>query len=878
MKSNQDTIEYLQKRVAYLEDSNDQMQRSLESLRSLADFQRRISNNRDLAFIFAESTQQILQLVPFKVVGFYGCGRDLAEFVPEFVHPEFMRSDLEVEVNQQIETGMFAWALYQARPVYSKPLHLQKERDIILHTLSTERQVLGMFIGQLAVAREALFAEALDFLNVALMTSALAIENAKLYEEVEQQNQSLERRVRERTAEVTRVNRKLQREIKIRQEGEEGLRKSEQRFRALFENSPDAILVQDEQGRLLDANPAACALFRMSRRELLRKRLVELFVQRDQERIAAHLKSGSSDAAIFEGRCRTGRGGSVPVEARSRRIEYADRRAWLVHVHDISVRKRTEQMLRKAKEAAEAANQAKSEFLANMSHEIRTPLNAVIGMTELALDTPLSAEQKNYLKTVHAASQTLLQLVNDILDFSKIEAGRLKLQTTSVDLLAVVEQVLEIAAGAAGHLEIEMFVDPALPTKVLGDGVRLKQILLNLVSNAVKFTREGRVAIIVEPDRDAGGSTGERRLRYHIQVRDTGIGIPPQELERIFSKFAQVDASSTRQYGGTGLGLSIVHALVEQMGGKIWVESQVEVGSTFHVVLPLQRDESASPVPPVKDQALLSGYSVLVVKPGPTLLPRLLSEWGFLVTACEDARAALTALEERTAVFDLVLLDQKIAGLEKLDEWLRTSRYQSTKCITLRSLYEPPVKLEHAPALALLKPVRQSELLRAVLQVLEVVPSPDRTNGQSAPERGRNSESRILLVEDNVDNQKLAVTILRKAGYQVDVANHGEEAVAAFSPGTHCLVLMDIQMPVMDGFQATKKIRDREKRAGIPRVPIVALTAHALQGYEEKCRRKGMDDILTKPFTKAALLQKVEYWLPAQCVPVSAPSSPRPAA
>ncbi len=716
------------------------------------------------------------------------------------------------------------------------------------------------------------------------LESLVAQRTAALTEEITERKQAED--------EILRLNASLEERV---QQRTEALRASEAQLRQITEGMAEGVITTTMENIVLEANAAALQLFGYEKSDLIGRDASELapeHLRRQYKDTTAALAAQPEGVRIAG---RETRGLRKDGSEFSASMSFSDvwvggRRLFTALVMDITESKRAQDEILRAKVAvavADHANAAKSAFLANMSHEIRTPMNGIIGMTELALDTELNAEQREYLGLVKVSADALLHIINDLLDFSKIEAGRLEIENIEFSLELMLCDTMKSLAVRAHQKDLELLlhVAPDVPDRLISDPWRLRQVLVNLIGNAIKFTQTGEIEVAVT--RLKAITPTQTELRF--SVRDTGIGIAREKLKVVFDAFSQADTSTTRQYGGTGLGLTISAQLVSLMGGHLGLESELGQGSTFYFTLTLSTGSNDA-YARYQSTGRVVGLPVLIVDDNATnrsLLVEMLRNWQMLPTAVESGEQALQELERASATpYVLAILDVQMPvmdGFELAQRILAQPKYvrATVMMLTSEDQREHTTRCrELGVASYLMKPITQSELLDAIMTALgePLQSSTPRITRHSL--RETRCRLKLLLAEDNAINQTLAVRLLQKLGHTVTVANNGLEAVEHWQAGGFDAILMDVDMPIMNGYEATERIRAIEKTNNglVPaHTPIVAMTAHAMRGVREICLSHGMDAYLTKPIDTEALWRELDGLMPVSVAePEVAPATPVP--
>ena len=669
------------------------------------------------------------------------------------------------------------------------------------------------------------------------------------------------------------------------------LQASAAKHQAILESAHEAFIAINEHSTIVEWNKEAANTFGWSTEEAIGRSLVETVIPqryRDAHRAGLNRFLETGEGPMLNRRLeltalhRDGR--EFAIEMTIAPVRQENSYLFGAFVHDITEQKENETELRRAKETADAASRAKGTFLANMSHEIRTPMNAIIGMTELMLDTQLNDTQREYAAMIQESGDSLLSIINDILDFSKIDAGRLVLDENDFDVRESIGDIMKSLAVRAHRqrLELVCHIAPDVPQFVVGDRSRLRQIIVNLVGNAIKFTDQGEVMLDVDRQPE---ESGENEVALHFAVRDTGAGIPPDKRQTIFEAFVQADDSITHRYGGTGLGLAISSRLVELMNGRIWVESEVGRGSTFHFTARLGKSSMQAATPAAAALERLEGLPVLVVDDNATncrILEELLTNWRMKPTCSTRPAEALEMLRAAQSAghpFSLILTDCQMPDIDGVLFAERIQQQPELDGAVIMMLTSRDVNGDAARCkelgigMCVRKPVKQSELLNAIIKVMGIkgVDVKPRAAASLSPAA---SPLRVLLAEDSVINQQVALGMLKRSGHEVTVANNGREVLQLLAVESFDVVLMDVQMPEMDGLQTTAAIRQQEQGAD-RHLPIIAMTAYAMKGDRERCLEAGMDDYISKPVRAADLARVLDRVIPpaAQAIPAEAAPS-----
>ncbi|OPY48416.1 MAG: hybrid sensory histidine kinase BarA [Methanosaeta sp. PtaU1.Bin060] len=773
--------------------------------------------------------------------------------------------------NYQHRYGQLTWPLYLP--------YLSAGCAFALLIWSHDHYV-GVSFGSLSLAVAAIIC-------MVIVRQVLALnENADLYHEAQRDlrvreqaereivrlNEELERRVIQRTSQLEAANRDLHSEIVERTQAEAAMKDSERRLADIINFLPDATFVVNKDGEVIFWNRAIEKMTGIKAEMMMGKGdheyalpfygerrpiLVDLVLEGDPDVEKRYdgikkMEDGTLMGETYVTNMKNGAGyllGNAAVLYDSEGRVYGA----IESISNITERKLAEENMKSAKNRAESAMRAKSEFLANMSHEIRTPMNAVIGMAGLLLESDLKPEQRDYLETIRNSGNALLAIINDILDFSKIDGGKMEIEAEPFDLQSCIEVSFDLLAGRAAEkgLDLAYLINEDVPTHLLGDATRLRQVLVNLLGNAVKFTEKGEVVLYV-----TASAKEDENVEIRFSVRDTGIGIAAENMDRLFQSFSQVDSSTTRNYGGTGLGLAISKRLVELMGGRIWAESRPGMGSTFHFTIRAKvskaKETSKEPYHHLREK------SVLIVEGNEAVRSMLMTaagSWGMRAAAASSIETAMDILKGEDfdfVVIDIVQPDED--GLALARERMHGLNPEAR--IVMVSHLGKEILLDSSVSGRLNKPILPLQLRRLLADLV----SPEKSRGDGAvgdipaAQEMLASTPHILLAEDNPVNQKVALSMLKRLGYKADVASNGQEVLSALERQPYDLILMDIQMPGMDGLETTRAIRERRLQEKQP--CIIAMTAYALEGDKEECLRVGMDEYLSKPI-KIDELQEV---------------------
>jgi len=651
-------------------------------------------------------------------------------------------------------------------------------------------------------------------------------------------------------------------DITEQKEAEQDLRDSEEKFRTISASAKDAIIIMDDQGQVTYWNQSASRIFGFQKSEIIGKSLHPMLAPDrpkdfNRSEMLEFQKTGKSSVIgrTLDLTVKRKDGIYIPIELSLSAVKLKGRWNAIGIAREVAERKKAEQQVREARDKALDASKFKSQFLANMSHEIRTPMNAIIGMTDLALLTKLDTEQREYLEMVKSSADSLLALLNDILDFSKIEAGKLEVEFEPFNIREMIAATLGSLAIKAHQKNIELAynINQNVPEKLMGDSMRIRQVIINLIGNAIKFTEIGEVLLNIIPI-----NKSDKEVTLLFSVSDTGIGIPEEIRDRIFELFAQADGSTTRKYGGTGLGLAITSQLVKLMGGEIWVDSAPAKGSTFYFNIRFKLSKDTSMLKTEPGTAILDGKKVLIVDDNETnrrILKDMVKNWNMIAIEAENGFQTLEILNSINSEADwpaYILIDSNMPGMDGFTVVEKIRQIKGTKTVHIMMIssgshLDGIKRCEELGIYGhLLKPINPAKLKSLMIEILDNKKMIDRKI-RVKPSLLRNAVAvNVLLAEDNPVNQRLAVKMLEKMGHTITLAGNGEEVLALFEKGRFDLVLMDVQMPVMDGLIATAKIREMEK-AGNRHTPIVAMTAHALKGDRERCLAAGMDGYIAKP-------------------------------